>query len=55
LGGHYCLDAVRAYLLEMAGDHHAVAHYRVAAARATSIPERHYLTSQAARLAAERK
>jgi RNA polymerase sigma factor (sigma-70 family) len=56
LAGHYRLDAVRAHLLEMAGDHEgAVAHYRAAAGRTASIPERNYLTTQAARLSAERK
>jgi RNA polymerase sigma factor (sigma-70 family) len=56
LAGHYRLDAVRAHLLEMAGDHQAaIAHYRAAAGRTTSIPERDYLTTRAARLAAERK
>jgi predicted RNA polymerase sigma factor len=54
LAGHYRLDAVRAHLFEMAGDARAaVAHYRAAAARTTSIPERQYLTTQAARLRAE--
>jgi predicted RNA polymerase sigma factor len=56
LAGHYRLDAVRAHLLEMAGDHQAaIAHYRAAAARTTSIPEQRYLTARAARLTAERK
>jgi RNA polymerase sigma factor (sigma-70 family) len=56
LAGHHRLDAVRAHLLEMAGDHEAaVAHYLTAAGRTTSIPERNYLTTQAARLSAERK
>ncbi|HXM96344.1 MAG TPA: sigma-70 family RNA polymerase sigma factor [Candidatus Dormibacteraeota bacterium] len=51
LAGHHRLDAVRAHLLEMAGDHEvAIACYRLAAARTTSIPERNYLTTQAARL-----
>jgi predicted RNA polymerase sigma factor len=51
LAGHYRLDAVRAHLYEMAGDiDAAVAHYRAAASRTTSIPEQHYLTRQAARL-----
>ncbi len=51
LAAHHRLDAVRAHLLEMAGDHQgAIAHYRAAAARTTSIPERNYLMSQAARL-----
>ena len=45
---------MRAHLLEMAGDTEAaVAHYRAAAGRTTSLPERHYLTSQAARLRAQ--
>ena len=51
IAGHYRLDAVRAHLLEMAGDHPAaITHYRMAAARTTSIPERNYLMTQAARL-----
>ena len=51
LAGHHRLDAVRAHLLERAGDHHAaIAHYRTAASRTTSIPERNYLLTQAARL-----
>jgi len=54
LAGHYRLDAVRAHLYEMAGDTQAaMAHYRAAAARTTSIPEQQYLTTQAARLRAE--
>jgi RNA polymerase sigma factor (sigma-70 family) len=45
------LDAVRAHLLEMSGDHAgAVTAYRRAAKRAASIPEQHYLALQAARL-----
>jgi RNA polymerase sigma factor (sigma-70 family) len=51
LAGHYRLDAVRAHLLEMAGDTAAaLIHYRAAASRTTSIPERNYLTTKAARL-----
>jgi len=51
LAGHYRLDAVRAHLFEMAGDHQtAIAYYRAAARRTTSIPERDYLTTQVARL-----
>ncbi len=51
LTGHHRLDAVRAHLLELAGDHQAaIAHYRTAAGRTTSIPERNYLMTQAARL-----
>lgn len=52
LEARHRLDAVRAHLLERAGDHGAaLAHYRAAAARATNIPERDYLLTQAARLA----
>ena len=51
LAGHHRLDAVRAYLLEMAGDSSgATAHYRLAAERTTSLPERNYLLTQVARL-----
>lgn len=45
------IAAVRAHLLEMAGDHHAaITHCRIAAGRTTSLPERDYLIAQAARL-----
>jgi RNA polymerase sigma factor (sigma-70 family) len=51
LAEHHRLDAVRAHLLEMHGDREsAVRHYRTAAGRTTSIPERNYLMAQAARL-----
>ncbi len=51
LTGNYRLDAVRAYLLELQGDRAAAReHYRAAAARTASPPERRYLTMQAARL-----
>lgn len=51
LRGHYRLDAVRAHLLEMAGDRvGAIAQYRSAAGRTASLPERNYLIMQAARL-----
>jgi RNA polymerase sigma factor (sigma-70 family) len=54
LAGHYRLDAVRAHLLEMAGDTEAaIAHYRAAANRTTSLPEQRYLATQAARLRME--
>ena len=54
LSGHYRLDAVRAHLLEMAGDKPgAIAHYRTAAERTMSIPERNYLITKAARLASQ--
>jgi predicted RNA polymerase sigma factor len=53
LAGHHRLDAVRAHLHEMAGDvPAAIAHYRAAASRTTSVPEQHYLTTRAARLGA---
>ena len=48
---HHRLDAVRAHLLELAGDlEAAVRHYRAAAAKTANLPERHYLLAQAARL-----
>ncbi|HEX6368487.1 MAG TPA: sigma-70 family RNA polymerase sigma factor [Longimicrobium sp.] len=54
--GHYRLDAVRAHLHERLGDaERAIAHYRAAAERTASIPERDYLTLKAARLAAARR
>ncbi|AWS47002.1 RNA polymerase sigma factor [Streptosporangium sp. 'caverna'] len=53
LAGHHRFYAARAHLLEMAGDRQAaVDDYRTAASRTTSIPERDYLTTRAARLAA---
>ncbi len=51
LAQHHRLDAVRAHLFEMLGDSRsAIQHYRIAAARTTSIPEQNYLMTQAARL-----
>lgn len=51
LAKHHRLDAVRAHLLEMAGDYQAaITHYRTAAGRTTSIPEQRYLLARAARL-----
>jgi RNA polymerase sigma factor (sigma-70 family) len=51
LPGQHRLDAVRAHLLEMAGDTTAAAeHYAAAAALATNLPERHHLSRQVARL-----
>jgi len=48
---HHRLDAVRAHLLERAGDREgAIKHYRLAADRTASIAERVYLLTQAARL-----
>jgi RNA polymerase sigma factor (sigma-70 family) len=49
LAGHYRLDAVRGHLYEMRGDHETAAqHFRAAARRTTSLPERDYLTTKAA-------
>jgi RNA polymerase sigma factor (sigma-70 family) len=51
LAGHHRLDAVRAYLMEMSGDcAGAIAHYRMAAERTNSLPERNYLLTQVGRL-----
>jgi predicted RNA polymerase sigma factor len=51
--GHYRLDAVRAHLLERAGDRDgAIRHYLAAAERTASVPERNYLATRAARLRA---
>jgi RNA polymerase sigma factor (sigma-70 family) len=51
LKNHHRLHAVRAHLLEMAGDREgAIASYRSAAGRTNSIPERNYLIAQAGRL-----
>jgi RNA polymerase sigma factor (sigma-70 family) len=54
IAGHYRLDAVRAHFFEKMGDHEAaIEHYRIAASRTTSMPERNYLLTQAARLAGD--
>jgi len=51
LARHHRLDAVRAHLLELAGDYAAArTSYRTAARRATSLPERRYLEARAAHL-----
>jgi RNA polymerase sigma factor (sigma-70 family) len=51
LDGHHRLDAVRAHLLERAGDREgALVHYLRAADRTASLAERNYLLTQAARL-----
>ncbi|HEX6307705.1 MAG TPA: sigma-70 family RNA polymerase sigma factor [Longimicrobiales bacterium] len=51
IAGHYRIDAVRGHLYEMSGEaRRALEHYAAAAERTTSIPERHYLTTRAARL-----
>jgi predicted RNA polymerase sigma factor len=50
LRGSHRLDAVRAHLLERAGERDAaIALYREAASRTTSVPERNYLLMKAAR------
>ncbi len=51
LAGHHRLAAVRAHLYEKLGDNEAaIAQYRLAADRTSSIPERNYLLLKAARL-----
>lgn len=56
LRGHYRLDAVRGHLYERAGDpQRAIAHYRAAAEGTASIPERNYLVTKAAKLAATQR
>lgn len=51
MSGSHRLDAVRAHLLERAGQREAaVALYRAAALKTTSVPERNYLVMRAARL-----
>lgn len=53
LEDHHRLDAVRAHLLERAGDREgAIAHYRRAADRTASLAERDYLWARAAELSA---
>ncbi len=53
IAGHHRMHAVRAHLLDMAGDDAAAAEqYRLAARRTTSRPEQHYLTIRAAQAAA---
>ncbi len=53
LRGHHRLEAVRAHLLDMAGETPAARDaYLLAARRTTSLPERRYLESRAARLPA---
>jgi RNA polymerase sigma factor (sigma-70 family) len=56
LSRHHRLHAVRAHLLEMAGDHRAALDcYRRAARLTSSLPEQHYLHGRAARLAHRRR
>jgi RNA polymerase sigma factor (sigma-70 family) len=50
LAGHHRVAAVRAHLLDLAGQHEAAREqYRLAAQRTLSIPEQRYLESRAAR------
>lgn len=54
LGDHHRWHSVRGHLLEMAGDREgAITELTTAAAATDNLPERNYLTKQAARLAAE--
>jgi RNA polymerase sigma factor (sigma-70 family) len=56
LAGQHRLDSVRAHLLEMAGDFPAAADaYRAAARLTTSIPERRYLETRAARISGRKR
>jgi len=51
LVGSHRFEAVRAHLLEMAGDtDDAIEHYRIAARLTTNLPEQRYLATRAARL-----
>jgi predicted RNA polymerase sigma factor len=53
---HHRLHAVRAHLLEMAGDRAAARYsYEAAARRTTSLPEQRYLEARAARLIEEQQ
>jgi RNA polymerase sigma factor (sigma-70 family) len=54
IAGDHRLDAVRAHLLELAGDRFgAMESYRLAAGRTTSIPVQRYLYARAARLSGD--
>ena len=54
LANHFRLNAVRAHLLELAGDREwAIEQYRIAGNKTGSLPERNYLLTQAARLSSE--
>jgi RNA polymerase sigma factor (sigma-70 family) len=54
VANHHRVDAVRAHLLESAGDREsAIRYYRAAAGKTGSLPERNYLLTQAARLSKE--
>jgi predicted RNA polymerase sigma factor len=55
IAGDHRLEAVRAHLLEMAGQHQAArAAYQVAAQRTMSLPHQRYLNARAARLSEHR-
>lgn len=55
LAGHHRLHAVRAHLLEMAGNHaEAIVEYRTAANKTASLPEQRHLLARAARLSERR-
>jgi len=52
LARHYRVHAVRAHLLDLAGDHQtARGHYQLAARHTLNLPEKRYLESRAAQLA----
>ena len=54
LNGHHRFHAVRAHLLEQAGDTEAaIAEFRLASDRSSNLRERHYLTTEAARVKME--
>jgi len=56
LGEHHRFHSVRGHLLELAGDTQgAIVEFRAAAAGTANLRERHYLTTQAARLAIGRR
>jgi predicted RNA polymerase sigma factor len=54
LGDHHRLHAVRAHLLELAGDRKsAIVEFRAAATRSANLREQRHLTIQAARIATD--
>jgi RNA polymerase sigma factor (sigma-70 family) len=56
LTDHHRWDAVRAHLLELTGDVAGAArHYRAAAGKTGSLPERNYLLTQAARVSTDQQ
>jgi RNA polymerase sigma factor (sigma-70 family) len=50
IADHHRLHAVRAHLLEMAGDTSAAEEYRIAASRTANVPEQRYLMLRAAQI-----